>query len=236
MQIGSIEIKKTKLRSILWYSEAEVQDSFCLLDKFHEQVLQAGQIVLDTTPQRILLTGDSMVEGLMFAFKQYAEENGHELFPAIWYSSSTLVWGKSQQLKKLIEHFKPTIIFMALGSNELFIRNIKEDRAVFVDSILAQAGNIKFIWIGPPNWKADTGINDLLREKLGEKRFFLSKDLKLARASDGAHPTRQAAAQWADTLLSWTKSQSLYPFKLEKPKQKYRKTPQCVFIDGNYPN
>jgi hypothetical protein len=206
-----------------------------LIDRTTRELLQTCTIQMDTTPQRILLTGDSMVEGLMYAFKDYAIENGHELFPAIWYSSSTLVWGSSQQLKKLIDYYKPTIIFFALGSNELFIRNIIQDRAQYVDSILSQVGNIKFIWIGPPNWKPDTGINELLETKLGKRRFFSSKELKLARASDGAHPTRAASRIWADSILHWVQTQSLYPFLLKKPQKNYGKSPNCVFIDGNYP-
>jgi hypothetical protein len=206
-----------------------------LIDRTTRELLQTCTIQMDTTPQRILLTGDSMVEGLMYAFKDYAIENGHELFPAIWYSSSTLVWGSSQQLKKLIDYYKPTIIFLALGSNELFIRNIIQDRAQYVDSILSQVGNIKFIWIGPPNWKPDTGINELLETKLGKRRFFSSKELKLARASDGAHPTRAASLIWADSILHWVQTQSLYPFLLKKPQKNYGKSPNCVFIDGNYP-
>lgn len=206
-----------------------------LVDIITKELINACTIKMDSTPQRILLTGDSMVEGLMFAFKDYAIENGHDLFPAIWYSSSTLVWGQSKQMKKLIDYYKPTIIFLALGSNELFIRNIIQDRAQYVDKILEQVGDIKFIWIGPPNWKPDTGINELLENKLGKKRFFLSKDLKLARISDGAHPTRQAARYWADTLFKWVQTQSNAPFLLNPPKKNYNQNPNCVFIKGNFP-
>lgn len=228
-----IELKKNKLQIFLL---PQISDEPHLVDKVSKELIETSTIQLDTTSQRILLTGDSMVEGLMFAFKDYAEENGHDLFPAIWYSSSTLVWGQSQQLKKLIEFYKPTIVFLALGSNELFIRNIIEDREKFVDNILSQAGNTKLIWIGPPNWKPDTGINQLLESKLGKKRFFLSKDLPLARATDGAHPTRGASRIWADTLFKWVQTQSAFPFLLTPPQKNYRKTPKCVFIKGNYPD
>ncbi len=234
IQFLGIELKKNKLstclRPQLAYSEPH------LVDIVTKELIKSSTIELDTTPQRILLTGDSMVEGLMFAFKDYAIENGHDLFPAIWYSSSTLVWGKSQQLKKLIDFYKPTIVFIALGSNELFIRNIIEDRAKYVDNILNQIGNTKLIWIGPPNWKPDTGINQLLETKLGKKRFFLSKNLQLARARDGAHPTRFASRIWADSLFNWVKTHSLYPFLLNPPQKNYGKSPNCVFINGNYPN
>lgn len=229
-----VELKKNNFRHFFKPIVSDNQPH--LLDKISKELIESCTIKMDSTPQRILLTGDSMVEGLMFAFKDYAIENGHDLFPAIWYSSSTLVWGQSEQMKKLIDYYKPTIIFIALGSNELFIRNIIEDRAEYVDNILNQIGDVKVIWIGPPNWKPDTGINQLLESKLGKKRFFLSKDLKLARASDGAHPTRGASRIWADTLLKWVQTQSLYPFLLNPPKKIYGKNPHCVFIKGDFPN
>lgn len=232
--LAGFELKKLKFE--IFYKPQINPNELHLVDKITRELIEISTIKLDITPQRILLTGDSMVEGLMFAFKDYAEENGHDLFPAIWYSSSTLVWGQSQQLKKLIEYYKPTVIFMALGSNELFIRNIIEDRAQYVDNILSQAGDIQIIWIGPSNWKPDTGINQLLESKLGKKRFFLSKDLPLARASDGAHPTRGASRIWADTLFKWVQTQSAAPFLLNPPKKHYGKTPNCVFISGNYPD
>ncbi len=229
-----IELKKNKLE--IFFKPENSSNEPHLVDKISKELIETSTIKLDTTPQRILLTGDSMVEGLMFAFKDYAEENGHDLFPAIWYSSSTLVWGQSEQLKKLIDYYKPTIIFMALGSNELFIRNIIEDRAKYVENILSQVGDIKLIWIGPPNWKPDTGINQLLESKLGKKRFFLSKDLQLARARDGAHPTRGASRIWADTLFKWVQSQSSFPFLVQPPQKNYGKTPNCVFVNGNFPD
>ncbi len=234
LSIWGLELKKNKFNHFFKPQLAVHQPH--LIDVISQELINSARIELDTTPQRILLTGDSMVEGLMFAFKDYAIENGHDLFPAIWYSSSTFVWGQSQQLKRLIDFYKPTIIFMALGSNELFIRNIIQDRAKYVDNILEQVGNTKIIWIGPPNWKPDTGINQLLEDKLGKKRFFLSRDLVLARASDGAHPTRGASRIWADTLFKWVQTQSLYPFLLNVPQKNYRKNPKCVFISGNYPD
>jgi len=233
ISIEGFTLKKVRINHFFNYQVSLKQPH--LVDKVTKELIESSTIKMDTTPQRILLTGDSMVEGLMYAFKDYAIENGHDLFPAIWYSSSTLVWGQSEQLKKLIDFYKPTIVFLALGSNELFIRNIIEDRAQYVDNILKQLGDTKILWIGPPNWKPDTGINELIEKKLGKKRFFLSKNLQLARSSDGAHPTREASRIWADTLFHWVKNHSMYPFLLEKPQKNYRKSPNCFFIKGNYP-
>jgi len=227
--LGSEKLKKP-LRFLFEVDNPHFADSSIKKDSIPAK--KEPEFVLDTTKQRILLTGDSMVEGLMFPFKDYCVFNGHELLPAIWYSSSTMVWGQSKQLKALVDSFKPTLIVMALGSNELFIRNIIEDRTAFVQEILKQAGDTKMIWVGPPNWKKDTGINQMLLNELGEKRFYSSEKLKLARAVDGAHPTFTAARVWADSIVHWVQHDSKYRFKLDKAPKKMGKNPGCIFLTG----
>jgi len=92
--------------------------------------------------------------------------------------------------------------------------------------------NTKMIWVGPPNWKKDTGINQMLLNELGEKRFYSSEKLKLARAVDGAHPTFTAARVWADSIVHWVQHDSKYRFKLDKAPKKMGKNPGCIFLTG----
>lgn len=213
--------------------------------------------IRDSSSHYILLTGDSMSEELMFAFKKYAKFNGHKLKTRIWYSSTTPQWGKSAKLSKFIEQYRPSFIIFTLGANELFIRNI-EEREKYIKSIVAEANkyNIPFVWIGPPNWKKDTGINRLIEKNVGSDRFFLSKDLKFERKSDGAHPTRRASAIWADTISRWVMTQSRYKGqillrdpKLKGPERPYRPqssdsvtaareeyTPVAVLTEKNKPS
>lgn len=165
----------------------------------------------DSSSQYILLTGDSMSEGLMFAFKKYAKFNGHKLKTRIWYSSSTESWSKSDTLAAFIKRYRPTFIIFTLGSNELFKRNIAEREKYIKDIIYeADTAKIPFVWIGPPNWKEDTGINDLIVKNVKKDRFFESKNLKFKRKSDGAHPTKDASAIWADTIATWLTQTSRY--------------------------
>lgn len=170
----------------------------------------------DTSRQYILLTGDSMAEGLMFAFKQYAQHNGHTLKTIIWYGSTTTTWARTDTLRKLISRYKPTYVFLALGSNELFVRNIGE-REPSIRDIVKQAGDTPFVWIGPPNWKEDTGIGELLSRNAGPGRYFVSRHLTFERASDGRHPSRRASAYWADTISSWVMRAGRHPIRLSKP-------------------
>ena len=200
-------------------AKAETDSSVSIISVTH----QAGNatelpepVVPDSSQQYILLTGDSMAEGLMFAFKKYAQYNGHTLKTIIWYGSTTTTWARTDTLKKLIARYKPTYVFLALGSNELFVRDIG-DREPYIQDIVRQAGRTPFVWIGPPNWKEDTGIGELLDRNVGPGRYFVSRGLTFERASDGRHPSRRASAYWADTISSWVMRAGRHPIRLDKP-------------------
>ena len=174
-------------------------------------------VVCDTTPQRILFFGDSMLEGLSKRLRQYAAENNHELLNVIWYSSSTKVWGQhNDTLAHFIRDFQPTYLFVCLGANELFISN-PEKNETYIRQILAQIGDIPYIWIGPPNWKEDTGINAVMEKTVAPNSFFPSKRLQYERGKDGAHPTYASAAKWMDSIAVWMNDSINYRIPMRFP-------------------
>ena len=175
---------------------------------------------LDTTRKSILFIGDSMLEGLGPRLAAYAEENGHTLVNVIWYSSTTEVWGRTEKLKGYIAEYHPDYIFVSLGGNELFVSNIRDRRQKYLNHILSQIGDIPFVWIGPPNWKPDTGINEMLAETLRPGQFYLSytPDQHYDRARDGAHPTRASASAWMDRVCAWVMKSAAHRIVLHRPK------------------
>jgi hypothetical protein len=177
---------------------------------------------IDSTSQRILLAGDSMVEGLMHPFSDYCIENGHELFVLIWYSSSSKAFAQKNKLKEFIDRYKATYVILVLGANELFVRDI-QNRDEYIKEIIRQSEDVTLIWVGPPNWKKDTGINDLILNNIGKDRYFPSKELTFDRISDGAHPTRKSSQMWGTKIAEWIVSDSKYPILLNKPEAEYRK-------------
>lgn len=172
---------------------------------------------LDTAAKTILFIGDSMLEGLGPRMAAYAKQNGHTLINVIWYSSTTEIWGKSTRLQELIATHHPNYILVCLGANELFVSDIKRKRQRYLDNILSQIGQIPYVWIGPPNWKPDTGINDMLQTSCAQGTFFLSNGQHFDRSKDGAHPTRQSAYAWADRVCKWITESSAHPIRLSKP-------------------
>lgn len=176
----------------------------------------------DTTAKTILFFGDSMLEGLSPRLADYCKANGHKLYTVIWYSSTTEIWGKCDTLSTFIRQYQPDYIFACLGANELFVRDIKTKRRPYLEHILEEIGDRPLLWIGPPNWKEDTGINDLLAERLEEGTFFLSNGMTFARKRDGAHPTSASAAEWMDSVVRWMPQHCLHPIRLDMPEGKGR--------------
>lgn len=185
---------------------------------------------MDTTSQNILIIGDSMLEGLNKRLGDYAKANGHTLNSVIWYSSTTEYWGTCDTLTVFLNRFKPTFLFISLGGNELFVKDIKEKRTGFLKNILKQIGNIPFVWIGPPNWKPDTGINEMVAENVGKGQFFLSDGMHFDRQKDGAHPTYASAALWFDSIARWMPDHAKHPIRLEKPADSIKGRPQRVVV------
>ena len=188
------------------------------------------KVELDTASKSILFIGDSMLEGLSPRLAAYSKMNGHKLNTVIWYSSTSEYWGKCDTLKHYIKQFNPNYIFICLGANELFVKDIKKKRAKYVDHILSQIGEIPYLWIGPPNWKEDTGINDLLEMKLKQGSFFLSNGMKFDRTRDGAHPTRTSAALWMDSVGRWMKDKSNHPIKMAVPQEKKARANHTIVL------
>ena len=178
---------------------------------------QGWRAPLDTTAKNILFIGDSMLEGLAPRLAKYCDKNGHTLVEVIWYSSSTLCWGETARLTELINKHHPNYIFVCLGANELYVPDIKSARKPFLKKMLAEIGDIPYVWIGPPNWDEDTGINDMLAENLGKGCFYLSANDHFERSRDGAHPTRESAHEWMDRVVKWIGASGAHPFLLNDP-------------------
>ena len=103
--------------------------------------------------------------------------------------------------------------------NELFVRDIKDNRQRYVDEIIRQFGDIPYVWIGPPNWKPDTGVNEMIESSVPEGCFYLSytPDQHYGRKKDGAHPDKPSSILWMDRIASWIMNKSAHRIKMEKP-------------------
>ena len=162
-----------------------------------------------------------MLERLSPRIAAYAEENEHQMNTVIWYGSSTEVWATSGRVKECIQKYRPDYIIISLGGNELFVNDIIARRTKYVKQIVAEFADIPYVWIGPPNWKKDTGINKMIQSVVPKGNFYLSytPDQHYERAKDGAHPTPASAAKWADRICKWIVEESNNPIVLNLPQK-----------------
>jgi hypothetical protein len=175
----------------------------------------------DNSPQRILLIGDSMAYFLMRRLAEYAQFNKHDFKAVAWVSASVKWFAQTDTLDYFLNEYQPTFVLFVIGANELYISDYGKKHGAYIKSIESKLKGHKSLWIGPPNWKPDKGINDYLLADLGVDRFFLSKKLTFKhKAGDVSHPTRASAAQWVDSLVYWIENQSAFPVKLDKPLDK----------------
>ena len=225
----SIKIGNKSFKTASFYEEMMRRDVWTVdtpaADTLAADTLPASKfpVPVDTASKTILFFGDSMLEGLSPRLAAYCEENGHKLYTVIWYSSTTQVWGDCDTLSTFIRRYNPDYIVACLGANELFVRDIAEKRRAPLAHLLGEIGDRPLLWIGPPNWKEDTGINDLVASTLDEGQFFLSNGMTFERKRDGAHPTAESAALWMDSVVRWMPEHCAHPIRLNVPaKQKGR--------------
>lgn len=177
---------------------------------------------VDARPQRILLFGDSMIDELLPRLADYCLQNGHSLHPAIWYGASSVDWSHSDKLDQLLIDFDPTFVIAVVGSNELTTQRIDRRQAA-VRTILRKVGQRHFVWLGPPNWTKDSGINALLLRELGAERFFdTSRRVPMSvdeRKADGIHPNSRASQRWLDAVAAWIATESAAPIALRLPNE-----------------
>jgi hypothetical protein len=173
---------------------------------------------IDPSPQRILILGDSMIEGLLPRLADYAAENGHSVSAVIWYGSRTIDWARGNRLSDALRDFRPTFVMFVVGSSELTTRDI-EKRSSAVRQMLKAVGERKWIWVGPPNWRADTGLGAMLEREVGAGHYFRSRDLTFERKRDGIHPTLAASQRWMDAVAGWLVSKSAVPVRMSTPQK-----------------
>lgn len=163
-----------------------------------------------------------MVPVLVPRMADYCLENGHRLFPAVWYGSTIEKWAyddPEDKLDQLIAQLQPTAVVAVLGSSELRAREVSSHRP-FVERIVHKVGDRRLLWIGPPNWREDTGINALIAEVVGTDRFFASCHLALERRGDGIHPSEGGGVEWVEAFARWVPRASRAPFVMSAPERR----------------
>ncbi len=230
IKIGEWTVKRAPIADILLESKSvsDKNEINAYQDSIRE-LEEAKIIETDSLPQSIFVFGDSMTFNLALRLAQYAKANGHSIHSVNWDSSNTKIWAEHDTLRYYINEFRPTQIFISLGSNELYFKN-PETRIPYIKKILEVIDTIPYVWIGPPNWKEDSGINDIIEGICKPKTFFRSAGMKFERKSDHIHPTRKSSALWVDSIAKWL-PESSHPIVFDTPSDSIKKSnPNIIFL------
>lgn len=154
-------------------------------------------------PARVLIFGDSMVNaGPQIYLKDYFVKAGNRVWSYSMASLSTVGAASTPRYKKILGMHNPDIVIIILGSNELFIP-YPEHRRKYIEKLVGDTGNRACYWIGPPNWKKDTGLNDVLNRYSAPCKYFNSSELTIERQPDKIHPDMRGGRTWSDEIWKW---------------------------------
>ena len=156
----------------------------------------------------VLHVGDSMVGGnlgLTRALEQRFSAEGAKFIHDYKVSESIVSYDHSPKLKSLIEKIHPDIVIITLGTNDVFVP-YPASLAGNIRNIVKRASGSECYWMGPPTWKPDTGIVQVLKDNVAPCKFFDSSNLKLQRGGDGIHPTDRGGAEWATSFWTYFRS------------------------------
>ena len=151
--------------------------------------------------ERVLLVGDSELDGLLRPVHEYCVTKGHKLAQTvIWYGSHTKHWSQTDTLDYYVKLVKPTAIIITIGLNELYACDLNKRRS-YIQNIVKKfkSYNVKYFWVGPAAWVKDQGITKVMSEELGD-RFYPSHLLTLERSKDKRHPSFPASKIWFDSV------------------------------------
>jgi GDSL-like Lipase/Acylhydrolase family len=152
----------------------------------------------------VLHVGDSFtLAGFAQALKPHMKALGVRYEVRAETSSFTTTW--SAKMDRLVSDTQPDLVIINLGANEV-LNTDPAAHAPAIRHIVQAIGGRPCVWVSPPSWRKDTGINDVIRQNSAPCRFFDSDSLvgqPIARQADHIHPTEQGGAVWADAFWSW---------------------------------
>jgi lysophospholipase L1-like esterase len=161
-----------------------------------------GAFPISLRNKKVLLVGDSMAEGVGPWLQKKVEEAGGRFINGQERSSTIVWWQGSGKLRQMMALHTPDVVFIALGSNEIFLEQ-PHLRAPLIKQMVEELGTRPGYWIGPPSWKPDSGLVRVIEENFQPGHFYNSNDLKVPRAADGKHPTAQGYRTWTDLVWNW---------------------------------
>lgn len=154
---------------------------------------------------RVLHVGDSFAGALGIELNKVLRAAG--LKAKLEFEQSTYIptWAHSAKFASLMSTFKPDLVLISLGANEL--ENPEpEKRAPLVQRIVNSVGDTPCVWIAPVLWEgAKDSLLQVIRANVGRCVYLDSNEVvkKMPRAGDRIHPSMAARPDWAVATARW---------------------------------
>ena len=181
---------------------------------------QRDDAAIGSSATRVLHTGDSTVGGgLSHALRRIFAFEGATYTRDSTRSMAIKTFARTHHFEEMLAAVDPDLVILTLGTNDVFDPH-PEALAASVDAIVAKAtapsatrpddGPRRCWWIGPPTWRGNTGIVDVIRAHAAPCLFFDSSNMKnVARTRDGIHPSERGGATWA--IAFWERYEARPP-------------------------
>ncbi len=217
------EVKRTYLAKIRQEKQQKLkEDSLKIVAQkdsanFIVDTSKFEQFISQNAEERVLIMGDSECGGLCRQLNDYCIQNGHKLVVSfVWNSATILNFAYADTVSQIIKKYKPTYVFLVVGLNELYSKDITKRKNAAM-ALAKKLEGIRYSWIGPANYVKDYGINNAFFTSALPGTFFSSKDLNLSKGSDNRHPNTEGYRMWMDTIASWVSTSAKYPLLMNEP-------------------
>ncbi len=153
----------------------------------------------------VLHIGDSFAGALGYELNSQLKEAGVQ--GILKYEKSTYIptWAWKKDFPSYLWKYKPDLIVVTLGGNELGIAN-PEKRAETVQRLVKRFDGIPCVWVGIPLWEgANPTLMRVIEDNSAPCQFIDSHALipDMQRAKDKIHPSLSARKLWAQTVVRW---------------------------------
>lgn len=153
----------------------------------------------------VLHVGDSFAGALGVELNRRLRAAG--IHAILEYQTATYIptWASGKDLEKFLDHYRPDLVLVTLGANELEITD-PESRAPTVRRLVAHLGGRPCVWVGPSLWPgARPELLAVIRANVAPCAYLDSEAIVpgLPRARDHIHPSTPARAVWADAVVDW---------------------------------
>ena len=192
---------------------------------------------IDMTGQRVLLMGDSLGVGVGPLLEKELRALGISAFKNISVGGKNIAQfsdnkhAEGRSFEKAMAEYRPTIVFISLGTNDEAIRRIKggdprwftpasyaknlvgpnfsvaKQRRKAIARLAGKLSGVKSIFIGPPAsdpplWPMDREFRNLL-ESTWRGSYFNTEAAAPQKCGDRIHLTGSGYKSWASAIANW---------------------------------